>query len=207
MLPLLRADASIEVGAVFDTLALAMIEGHNDARTLTRTAALVAAWPTLRAQIVQVDREGHNGAPEAAASSGLSSPSPALEQLLAAALAASAAPPATEAPGVASLLASLLAASPAVTKQRAGKARAAAASSPLSGASRLQLNNFLQQVTKAARPKAPAAAPAAPKGDPTMVALLALLKGKGVAAGGDEKCKNFEKTGKCKYGAKCRYAH
>ena len=63
-------------------------------------------------------------------------------------------------------------------------------------------------MTKAARPKAPAAAPAAPKGDPTMVALLALLKGKGVAAGGDEtKCKNFEKTGKCKFGAKCRYAH
>ncbi len=38
MLPLLRSDASVEVGAVFDTLALAMIEGHNDARTLTRTA-------------------------------------------------------------------------------------------------------------------------------------------------------------------------
>jgi len=38
MLPLLRADASVEVGAVFDTLALAMTEGHSDARTLTRTA-------------------------------------------------------------------------------------------------------------------------------------------------------------------------
>ena len=170
-------------------------------------AALVAAWPTLRAQIVQVDREGHHGTPEATTSLGLSSPSSSLDQLLAAALAASAAPPASEAPGVASLLASLLAASPVVTKQRAGKARAAAASSPLSGASRLQLNNFLQQVTKAAKPKAVAATPATPKGDPAMVALLALLKGKGVAAGGDEKCKNFEKTGKCKFGAKCRYAH
>ena len=169
-------------------------------------AALVAAWPTLRAQIVQVDREGHHGAPDAAAASGSSSPAAAaLEQLLATAMAASASPPVAEAPGVASLLASLLAASPVVTKQRSGKARAAAASSPLSGASRHQLNNFLQQVTKAAKPKV--VAPPAPKGDPTMVALLALLKGKGAASGGDEKCKNFAATGKCKYGAKCRYTH
>lgn len=169
-------------------------------------AALVAAWPTLRAQIVQVDREGHHGAPDAAAASGSLSPAAAaLEQLLATAMAASASPPVAEAPGVASLLASLLAASPVVTKQRSGKARSTAASSPLSGASRHQLNNFLQQVTKAAKPKV--VTPPEKKGDPTMVALLALLKGKGAATGGDEKCKNFAATGKCKYGAKCRYTH
>ncbi|KOO31133.1 hypothetical protein Ctob_012935 [Chrysochromulina tobinii] len=157
-------------------------------------------------KIVQVDREGHHGAPDTAAASGSSSPAAAaLEQLLATAMAASASPPVAEAPGVASLLASLLAASPVVTKQRSGKARSTAASSPLSGASRHQLNNFLQQVAKAAKPKV--VAPPAPKGDPTMVALLALLKGKGAASGGDEKCKNFASTGKCKYGAKCRYTH
>ena len=167
-------------------------------------AALVAAWPTLRAQIVQVDREGLSALPEAVSGSAAQSP---LDQMLAAALAASTTPPVAEAAGVSSLLAALLASSPVTTKQRGGKARAAVASSPLSGASRLQLNNFLQQVTKAARPKAVAATPPAAKVDPTMAALLALLKGKGAGASGAEKCKNFEKTGKCKFGDKCRYTH
>lgn len=166
-------------------------------------AALVAAWPTLRAQIVQVDREGQRAVLASPAASVSTS---SLEQMLAsmAASAAAAEKPAASSP--AALLASLLSSVPAVTKQRSGKSRASDSASPLSGAVRSQLNNFFQQVTKGAKPAK--AAPVAPKSDPTLSALLALLKGKGAASGGgDEVCKNFASTGKCKFGAKCRYTH
>ena len=167
-------------------------------------AALMAAWPTLRAQIVQVDREGQRAV---LASPAASVPASALEQLLttmAASAAAAADKPSAGSP--AALLASLLSSVPAVTKQRSGKARASDSASPLSGAVRSQLNNFFQQVAKGAKPAK--AAPAAPKSDPTLSALLALIKGKGAASsGGDEVCKNFASTGKCKFGAKCRYSH
>ena len=194
-----------------DALAIMLSAVHRldeDVRDYVRQkmspgAALMAAWPTLRAQIVQVDREGQRSVLASPAASVAASP---LEQLLstmaASAVAADKSPSGTPA----ALLASLLSSVPAVTKQRSGKARATDSASPLSGAVRSQLNNFFQQVAKGAKPAK--TAPAAPKSDPTLTALLALLKGKGAASsGGDEVCKNFAATGKCKFGGKCRYTH
>ena len=172
-------------------------------------AALVASWPTLRAQIVQVDREGQRGAPSApAAAASAAATASSLEGLLSAMGATSAVPAAVvDFP----LLASLLAGAPSVSKQRkAGKGAAAGGSGLLSGAARSQLNDFMQQVAKGGKQRKSVAKASGPKADPALAALVALLKGKlgsSSSDGATEKCKHFAETGKCKFGEKCRFSH
>ena len=171
-------------------------------------AALMASWPTLRAQIVQVDREGQReGQPVGPAAPVAAATAASLEALLSA-LGGTSAAPVGSAGALGPLLAGLLAGVPSVGKQRKGAA--AGGSGLLSGAARSQLNNFMQQVAKGGKAKKPAAKPASPKVDPALAALVTLLKGKLGSSSSDaatDKCKHFADTGKCKYGEKCRYAH
>ena len=174
--------------------------------------------PTIRAQIVDIDREaeesgGDGGAVKAAGADAAPSPA-ALTSLLTQAIAGAVASVGSASPGGAAKRAKTAGQATPVNapgpnlarnqKRRAAKRGATAAGdAPQAGA----VKALLAALGGAAAPApAPAPAPAATKASGGVDALLALLQGKAPATPGKAKCYDFS-VGRCTRGAACRFSH